>query len=58
MASTLVRFESSGFLPMGIRKTPWYAVPVDNEEFDSIVDVCETIHNYPGIFERMRWYMM
>jgi hypothetical protein len=31
-----------------------YSVPLDNEE----TDACQTIRNYPGIFERMRWSMM
>jgi hypothetical protein len=52
MASTLARFESSGFLPVGTPKTLLYASPVDNEEalHHRIVDVCQTIRNYPGIF--------
>jgi transposase len=37
-----------------------YAAPVDNEEalHNRIVDACQTIRNYPGIFERMRRSMM
>jgi hypothetical protein len=37
-----------------------YAAPVDNEEtlHHHIVDACQTIRNYPGIFERMRQPMM
>jgi hypothetical protein len=31
-ASTLARFESSGFLPVGDIKILVYAAPVDNEE--------------------------
>jgi hypothetical protein len=33
-----------------------YAAPVDNEETlrQRIVDTCQTIRNYPGVFERMR----
>jgi hypothetical protein len=33
-----------------------YAAPVDNEEAlkHCIVDACQTIRNYPQIFERMR----
>jgi hypothetical protein len=52
MASTLATFESSGFLPVGARKTPVYPVPVDNEEalHHFIVDACQTILNYPGTF--------
>jgi hypothetical protein len=29
-------------------KPPVYAAPVDNEEAHRIVDVCQTIRNYPG----------
>jgi hypothetical protein len=56
MASTLARFESSGFLP----KTVAYAAPVDNEMalHHPIVDACQSIRNYPGIFDRMRRSMM
>jgi hypothetical protein len=37
-----------------------YAPPVDNEEapHHRIVDACQTIRNFPGIFERMRRSMM
>jgi hypothetical protein len=37
-------------------KTLVYAAPVDNEKtlHHHIVDACQTIRNYPGIFERMR----
>jgi hypothetical protein len=35
-----------------------YAVPVDNEEAYRIVDACQTIRNYLGIFARMRRSMM
>jgi hypothetical protein len=43
--------------------TPKYLVhadPVDNEEaFDHhILEICQNIRNYPGIFERMRRSMM
>jgi hypothetical protein len=60
MTSTLVRFESSEFLPVGTSKTLMYIAPVDNEEarHHCIVDGCQTIRNYPGIFERMRRSMM
>jgi hypothetical protein len=52
MASTLARFESSGFLSMATPKIPVY----DNEEELNhyIVDARQTIHNCPGIIERMR----
>jgi hypothetical protein len=55
--TTLARFDSSGFLPVGTPKSTVYAAPVDNEEAHRIVDVCQTIRNYSGIFERMRWSM-
>jgi hypothetical protein len=37
-----------------------YAAPIDNEEalHHRIVDACQTIGNYSGIFERMRRSMM
>jgi hypothetical protein len=36
-----------------------YATPADNEEaLHCIVDACQTIRNYPGIFERMRRSMI
>jgi hypothetical protein len=32
-----------------------YAAPVDNEEaLHRIVDACQTVRNFPGIFARMR----
>jgi hypothetical protein len=51
MASTLARFESSGFLPVGTPKALVYAAPVDNEEalHHRIVDACQTIRNCPDI---------
>jgi hypothetical protein len=60
MASTLARFESYGFLAVGTPKALVHAAPVDNEEapHHRIVDACQTIRNYPGIFERMRRSMM
>jgi hypothetical protein len=59
MASTLTRLESSGSFPGGHLKTLLCAAPVDNEEalHHRIVDTCQTIRNYPGIFERM-WRSM
>jgi hypothetical protein len=53
-------FNPLDFYLRGHLKTHVYAAPVDNEEALShrIVDACQTIHNYPGIFERMRWSMM
>jgi hypothetical protein len=37
-----------------------YAAPVDNEDtlHHHIVDACQTISNYSGIFERMQQHMM
>jgi hypothetical protein len=37
-----------------------YAAPVDNEKglHQHIVDACQTVRNYPGIFARMRRSMM
>jgi hypothetical protein len=60
MVSSLARFDSSGFLPVGTLKSLFYASPFDNEEalHHRIVDACQTIRNYPGIFERMRRSMM
>jgi hypothetical protein len=48
------------FYPWGTPKIPVYAAPVDNEEalHHRIVDACQTIRNYPGIFGRMRRPMM
>jgi hypothetical protein len=55
MASTLhTRFESSGFLPLGTPKILVYAAPVDNEKEHRTADACQTILNWPGIFERTR----
>jgi hypothetical protein len=67
MASTLGRFESSRFLLVGTTKNSCVCVcvcvceaPADNEEalHHRIVDACQTIRNYPGIFERMRRSIM
>jgi hypothetical protein len=60
MASTLTGFESSGFLHVGTIKTFVVAAPVDKEEafHHRTVDACQTIHNYHGIFKRMRLSMM
>jgi hypothetical protein len=60
MASTLARFQSSGFLPVGTPKTLVYAPPLDNEDalYYCSVDACQIIRNYPGIFERISRSMM
>jgi hypothetical protein len=59
MASTLSRFESSGFLPAGTPKTLAYAVPANNKQalHHCTVDACQTIRNNPTISERM-WQAM
>jgi hypothetical protein len=53
MASTHTWLESSGFLPVGTPKST--CSPVDNEEalHHRIVDACQTVRNYPGIYEQM-----
>jgi hypothetical protein len=58
--SRLTRFESSGILPVGTLKTLVYTAPVENKEalHPHTVDACQTIRNYPGIFERMWRSMM
>jgi hypothetical protein len=59
MASTLARFESSGFLPVTTLEALIYAAPVDEEVLHHrTVDVCQTIRNYPGTFKRMWRPMM
>jgi hypothetical protein len=51
MVSTLARFQSSGFLPVGTLRNPCVL-------HHRIVDACQTIRNYPGIVERMPRSMM
>jgi hypothetical protein len=48
------------FYLWGHLKSLVYAAPVGKEEalLHGIVDACQTICNYPGIFERMRRSMM
>jgi hypothetical protein len=60
MASMLARFESSRCLLVGIPINLVYAAPVNSEEtlHHCTVDACQTVCNYPGIFERMQQYMM
>jgi hypothetical protein len=60
MASMLARFESSGFLLVGIPANLVCAAPVDSEEalHHRTVDACQTICNYPYILEWMQQYMM
>jgi hypothetical protein len=58
MASTLARFESSRFLPVGAPKHLVYPTPAENEEAHRTVDACQTIRNHPAISERMRMSMM
>jgi hypothetical protein len=47
------------FYLWGHLKTLVYAVPIDNEEAldHRILDACQTIRNYLGVFKRMRWSM-
>jgi hypothetical protein len=49
-------FNPVDFYLYGHLKTLVCVVPVDNEEslHYRIVDACQTIRNYPGVFERMR----
>jgi hypothetical protein len=49
MVSTLVRFESCEFLPVGTPENLCVCSSVDNEEAlrHRIVDVCQTIRNDP-----------
>jgi hypothetical protein len=60
MVSTLARFESPGFLPVRTPEKPCVAAPVDKEEalHHRVVDACQTIRTYPGLFERMRRSVM
>jgi hypothetical protein len=48
----------SDFYLWGHLNTFVYATPVDNEEAHHIVDACQTVRNYPGIFARIRRSMM
>jgi hypothetical protein len=55
MDPTLASFESSGIFFVDTPKNLLYTAPVGNEEeIHRIVDACQTLRNYPGIFERMR----
>jgi hypothetical protein len=53
-------FNTLDSYPWRHLKTLVHAAPVDNEEvlYHRTVDACQTIHNYPGIFERMRRSMV
>jgi hypothetical protein len=53
---SLPDFNSLDFYLWGNLRTLVYVAPFDNEEtlHHRIVDACQTIHNYPGIFERRR----
>jgi hypothetical protein len=52
-------FNPLGFLPVGTPKSPCIAALVDNEEtLHLTVDACETICNFPRIFERVLRSMM
>jgi hypothetical protein len=56
MASTLTTIESSGLLRVGTYKTLVYAASIYKEEarHRRIAHACQTIHNCPSIFQRMR----
>jgi hypothetical protein len=53
-------FNPLNFYLWGHLQALVYGAPVDNEEafHHRTVDACQTIRNYPGIFERMRRSMM
>jgi hypothetical protein len=55
MAFTLVKSESYGCLPEGTSKIRCVCSSLGNEEplHRRNVEACQTIHNYPGILERM-----
>jgi hypothetical protein len=52
--------NSLDFYLWGHLKTLVYAAPVDNEEalHHCIMDACQTICNFPGIFEQMQRFMI
>jgi hypothetical protein len=56
MASTITRFEFSGFVSMGTPKSHVYAHPVGNKGklHHRIVDTRQTIGKFPSVFEHMR----
>jgi hypothetical protein len=60
MASTLPDLNPLDIYLWGHLKTLVYAAPVDNEEalHHRTVDACQTIRNYPGIFERMQQFIV
>jgi hypothetical protein len=56
MAPTLAIFESHWFLPVGTPKSP--CIYSSCWQGRCTVDACQTILNYPGIFERMKQSLM
>jgi hypothetical protein len=60
MASTLARFQSSGFLPVGTPKIPCLRSFCRQEEalHHSIVDARQSISNNRGFFGRMQQFLM
>jgi hypothetical protein len=48
------------FYPWGHLRAFVYTAPVDNKEalHHHLVDACQTVCNYPGIFEWLQWSMM
>jgi hypothetical protein len=59
MASTIARFQCSGFLPVVTPKPLVQLLLTKKDALQhSIVDVCQTIRNNPGFFEWMQLSMM
>jgi hypothetical protein len=60
MFSTIAVMTDGYFCPWRHLKTLVYGAPVNSGEalHHRIVDACQTVRNYPGIFERMRWSMI
>jgi hypothetical protein len=55
MASTLMRLESSGFLPVEVAKTPCVRSSVDNVEAHHlrIVDPCQTLEGSLNTYDKL-----
>jgi hypothetical protein len=54
----LPHLNPQDFYLWGQLKSLVYAAPVDNDEAHHIVDACQTVRNYPCIFDRLRRSMM